>query len=298
MTIPCLFYGGPGFSGAPRLDWSKRCFLPAVASGSYPERVNFSTRISGFQGVKGQKRRDTWNMQIGEKDYRIRRMVRDKTRLQVYVVAKSGRGQWRNKCEDEKCVTEPQYGDPFDGIKRRCRKHKRDSDIYMGAKLCEHSGCNLQATFGDPNDPFLQRRFCMKHKREEDINLRSKRCASPECQHIAMYGKMEDKVKKWCRKHKQDGDVNLVSKRCEHGDCDSVASFGNPTFGSIRWCAQHKREGDENLRTKQCEHPGCKTSASFGDPVDGVRRWCKKHKRPDDQNLILLSGISSPDDEI
>jgi len=59
--------------------------------------------------------------------------------------------------------------------RRSCGSHKRVGDINLRIrKRCNHEGCNVEASFGNPDDGI--RVTCLDHKRDDHINLKSRRC--------------------------------------------------------------------------------------------------------------------------
>lgn len=75
----------------------------------------------------------------------------------------------RLKCHREGCTTWSSYG--AEGTKKRefCRRHAGHGMVDVVSKMCEHTGCMKQATFGVWG---RTRKFCAGHATEGTVRLK------------------------------------------------------------------------------------------------------------------------------
>ena len=151
--------------------------------------------------------------------------------------------RWRPKCEAGGCKVQPLFGDPADGVRRRCRKHRAEGDEDVKHRRCEAKGCKTIPSFGDAADGVAHR--CSAHRAEGDEDVKSPRCEAKGCKVQPHFGDPADGLARRCRKHRAEGDENVNSPRCP--DClaedgrITIASFGVAGSGRRTHCARHGR---------------------------------------------------------
>lgn len=104
------------------------------------------------------------------------------------------------------------------------------------SKYCCHSGCFIQASFGESSD--VKPRFCKQHAPIGYVLVNSRKksvlCKEPGCQHQRCFGARGGPVE-YCRLHTKPGYIDQTSKKCQYPHC----SQRRQNIMGSKFCDEH-----------------------------------------------------------
>mmetsp|Transcript_25402 Transcript_25402/g.84028 ORF Transcript_25402/g.84028 Transcript_25402/m.84028 type:complete len:410 (-) Transcript_25402:115-1344(-) len=146
----------------------------------------------------------------------------------------------RRRCSHaEGCDRFPCFGDPTNRVLLFCMQHKRDSDVDVVNRLCEHGGCKKHPSFRLPGEKTAK--FCKEHAPPEIKNTPSlplALCVHDGCSRRRLYA-VNSSAPAFCRKHKPPGCQDVRNPRCQHQGCFKYANYG-PQGRKPVYCVGHK----------------------------------------------------------
>lgn len=193
-------------------------------------------------------------------------------------------------CQNPQCEKQPSFGSRYDGIRRYCREHSREDDVYLvsGRRICAADGCSLIPTFGDLKVGIAK--FCVSHKAPQHVSVVQLLCKDVDCSRRAFYADRAGQPPRYCAKHKLPGFVH-VYKHCQAMGCENRAVYGRMLKSQpvTRHCAEHKEPSEgflKSINTRVCLHPeGCPSQPSYGEKWSKERLFCSRHKQKHHINL-------------
>ena len=113
------------------------------------------------------------------------------------------------KCEHEGCYSIPYFNIKGSKTGRFCAAHKTAEMVDVKNKTCEHEGCQVRASYGNPDN---QKSHCFPHRQKGMIRRPNAKCCHSKCKELAVWG--TNWVPKHCEAHKTPDDKNLVERPC------------------------------------------------------------------------------------
>ena len=148
-----------------------------------------------------------------------------------------------------------------------CGKCKPEGMINVRAKICEHSECQKQASYGFNGTV----QFCGPHK-EKGMEHAGKRCL--KCNKQPHFAKPGEKPE-YCFEHKEEGMVDVVHKKCEFKDCNRQPTHNYPDQKRGSRCSSHAEKGMVSVQSKKCM--SCSKTAIFGKDEFSRPSVCQDH---------------------
>lgn len=188
----------------------------------------------------------------------------------------NGTGLETRICQHHGCNTQASFGLGEDGKRLYCVRHKDSGMVGLGKRQCKHPDCTTQPCYGPPGG---KTEVCSQHARSfpEYVDLVTSKCQFQGCDIAASYGPPGTITRTHCSIHgTRMGLCDVATKRCSWDGCDVNGGFGFPDEKERR-CVTHMDPGMVNVKRHKCKHDGCVSFAHYGQ-LGEYSTWCDKHK--------------------
>ena len=189
----------------------------------------------------------------------------------------NGTGLETRICQHTGCTTQATFGSDHDNKRVYCVRHKLDTMVGLGKQHCTQHGFTTRPCYG-PTDGTPE--VCALHARTfpDYVDLITSRCRVEGCMTSASYGTRGTTTRTHCSKHgKPLLLVDIVTDICSWDGCTVSAGFGFGEGRKRERCVTHKEPGMVNVHHPACQHEGCTSIAHYAQ-LGQYSTWCDKHK--------------------